>query len=126
MNKKPPSLFNFCFGTRFREVSIVWFDAGTGCILKRIFLSRDNASASALASTAFPGISPGLSDHMKCLADEIDTMLAGGIPEFDIRILDFSECSDFQRRVLMEERNIPRGEVRSYGWLACRDPEVLA
>ena len=120
MNKKPPSLFNFCFGTRFREVSIVWFDEGTGCIVKRIFLSRDSASASALASAAFSGISPGLSDHIKCLADEIGIMLSGGIPEFDIRILDFSECSDFQRRVLLEERKIPRGEVRSYGWLACR------
>lgn len=120
MNKKPPSLFNFCFGTPFSEVSIVWLDAGTSSIVKRIFLSSENESASALASAAFHGISPGSNSHIKRLADKIDVMLAGGIPGFNIRILDFSECSGFQRAVLIEERKIPRGEVRSYGWLARR------
>lgn len=120
MNKKPPSLFICSLQTRFNEVSIVWFDAGSSSIVKRIFLSRENVSASELASVAFPGISPGLNHHIKRIADEIDIMLSGGIPEFDIRILDFSECSVFQHKVLMEERRIPRGEVRSYSWLAGR------
>lgn len=120
MNKKPPSLFICSFKTRFDEISVVWLDAGTSSIVKRIFLSRDNASASALASAVFPGISPGLNHHIKRLADEINIMLAGGMPDFDIRILDLSVCSGFQHRVLMEERKIPRGEIRSYGWLAGR------
>lgn len=47
-------------------------------------------------------------------------MLSGGIPEFDIGILDFSVCSAFQQKVIMEERTIPRGEVRSYGLIARR------
>ena len=120
MNKKPPSLFFCSLQTRFSEVSIVWYDADTSSIVKRIFLSRENVSASALASVAFPGISPGLNHHIKRLADKIDVMLAGYLPEFNIRILDFSVCSGFQRTVLVEEMNIPRGEVCSYGWLARR------
>ncbi|MCD4700660.1 MAG: MGMT family protein [Candidatus Aegiribacteria sp.] len=61
-----------------------------------------------------------MNHHIRRIADEIDVMLSGGIPKFNIRILDFSVCSVFQRKVLMEERNISRGEVRSYGWLADR------
>ena len=115
-----PSLLFFSLLTRFGEVSIIWIDTGTSSIVRRIFLSSEKGSASALASTAFPGISPGLNHHIRRIADEIDVMLSGGIPKFNIRILDFSVCSVFQRKVLMEERNISRGEVRSYGWLADR------
>lgn len=120
MNKKPPSLFNYCFETRFGEISIVWLDTGASSIVKRIFLSNENTSASSLASAAFRSYSPGSNYHIKQLADKIDVMLSGGIPELSIRILDFSECSGFGRTVLMEERKIPRGEVRSYGWIARR------
>lgn len=120
LNKIPPSLFNYCFETRFGEISIVWLDAGTNSNVKRIFLNSENTSSSVLASAAFPRISSGMSRHIKSLADEIKVMLAGGIPGFDIRIIDLGECSDFQRKVLQEERKIPRGEVRSYGWIARR------
>ena len=120
MNKEPLSLFIYSLHTGFNEVAIVWYDKGISPTVKRIFLSNGNESASVLAFHSFLGISPGLNHHIKRFGDEIDIMLAGGIPEFDIRILDFSECSAFQRKVLMEERKIPRGEVRSYGWLARR------
>ena len=120
MNKKLPSPFICSLQTRFSEVSIVWLDTCTDSIVKRIFLSKENVSASVLASAAFPGITSDSNSHIKRLRDEIDVMLAGGIPEFDIGILDFSECSTFQRKVLMEERKIPRGEVRSYACLAWR------
>ncbi len=120
MNKKPPSLFIHSLQTRLGEVSIVCFNTRKDSIVRRIFLSSENESASVLASTVFPRISPGLNDHIQRLSDEINAMLSGGIPEFDIRILDFSECSGFQLAVLLEERKIPRGEVRSYGWLARR------
>lgn len=120
LNKKPPSLFIHSLQTRFSEISIVWLDTGASSIVKRIFLSNENTPASALASIAFPGISHGSNHHIKRLSDKIDVMLAGGIPEFNISILDFSECSGFGRTVLMEERKIPMGEVRSYGWIARR------
>ncbi len=120
LNKKPPSLFIHSFQTRFSEVSIVWLDTGASSIVKRIFLSNENRSASTLASAAFRTVSPGSNYRIKQLADKIDVMLSGGIPELSIRILDFSECSGFGRTVLMEERKIPRGEVRSYGWIARR------
>ena len=118
MNKMPPSLFIYNLQSRFDEISIVWLDAGASSIVRRIFLSNGNISASVLASVTYPGISPGMNCLIKRFADEIDIMLSGGIPEFNISILDFSVCSVFQRKVLMEERKIPRGEVRSYGRVA--------
>ncbi len=104
--------------TPFSEVSIVWLDAGTSSLVKRIFLSSENEFASSLAFAAYPEIPQGLNSQIKRLGGEITVMLAGGIPDFDISIIDLGECSAFQRKVLMEERKIPRGEVRNYGWLA--------
>ena len=96
----------------------MWLDTGTSSIVKRIFLSSENISASVLASAAFSGISQGSNNQIKRLDHEINVMLTGGIPDFDITIIDLGECSTFGRTVLMEERKIPRGEVRNYGWLA--------
>jgi methylated-DNA-[protein]-cysteine S-methyltransferase len=118
MNKNPPSLFFRCFQTRFGEVFIIFSTTGVS-LVKRIFLSRENLSASETGLSSFPeaisfsGASP--IDH---LTDEIQVMLSGGLPEFSLDLLDFAVCTEFQRRVLLEERKIPRGEVRSYGWLA--------
>lgn len=120
MNKMPPSLFICSLRTQFNEVSIVWNDVDNGTIVRRIFLSSENASAEVLASAVFPGISPSANHAIKRLAGEIKSMLSGKIPNFNISILDFSLCSAFQRRVLMQERKIPRGEVLSYSQLALR------
>jgi methylated-DNA-[protein]-cysteine S-methyltransferase len=120
MNKMPPSLFICSLRTQFKEVSIVWNGTNSKTIVRRIFLSSENVSASVLASAVFPGVSPSSNHDMKRLTDEIKIMMLGHSPDFDIDILDFGVCSSFQRKVLMEERNIPRGEVLSYGQLALR------
>ncbi len=118
VNKIPPPLFIYSLQSPFAEVSIVWGNANP--VVRRIFLSNGNASASTHASVTFPGISPGLNHHITQLGAEIKIMLSGGVPEFDIGILDFSVCSAFQRKVIMEERTISRGEVSSYGLIARR------
>lgn len=120
MNKMPPSLFICNLKSRFGEISIVFFDTVSGSSIRRIFLSREDLTVSFHAFDVFHEISPDLNYHIKLFAGEIDIMLSGGTPVFSIHILDFSVCSVFQREVLMEERNIPRGEVRSYSWIARR------
>ncbi len=116
----PPSLFISSLQSQFGEVSIVFFNTTSGPTVKRIFLSSENTSGSILAFRSFPEIHDGSTESIRILAGEIRKLFSGGIPEFNIRILDFSVCSGFQRKVLMEERKIPRGDVRSYGWLALR------
>jgi methylated-DNA-[protein]-cysteine S-methyltransferase len=44
--------------------------------------------------------------------------LTGEPVSFDISLLALDRCSDFQRRVLLAERDIPRGWVSTYGRIA--------
>jgi len=118
MNKALPSLVSF--QSRFGEVSVVWLDAESGPVVKRIFLSNMNASASIYALEAFPGIESASNRYLRRFADEISFMFSGNIPDFDPYIMDFSVCSSFQRNVLLEEKKIPRGEVLSYAELAMK------
>lgn len=120
MNKMPPSLFNCSLQTQFNEISIVWNDTNNGNIVRRIFLSSENASSSILASRAFPVIRDGSTESVRELAEGIKRLLCGGVPDFNIQIFDFGVCTSFQRKVLLEERNILRGEVLSYNQLAMR------
>ncbi|MBD3195820.1 MAG: methylated-DNA--[protein]-cysteine S-methyltransferase [Candidatus Lokiarchaeota archaeon] len=48
----------------------------------------------------------------------ISRFLNGEEIKFDLNILDFQNCSKFQKRVLIVESMIPRGKVNTYKLLA--------
>jgi O-6-methylguanine DNA methyltransferase len=54
--------------------------------------------------------------EIKILANQIQKFLSREPVEF--AVADLSICGDFQKRVLLAERKIPRGKVCSYGELA--------
>jgi len=49
------------------------------------------------------------------LASLMQSFLSGQLVEFDLNLLAFETCSNFQQRVLIAENNIPRGWVSTYG-----------
>jgi methylated-DNA-[protein]-cysteine S-methyltransferase len=57
------------------------------------------------------------SDYLTDLADRLRRYLNGETDDFDDR-LDFGDTTGFQQQVWRLVRNIPRGEMRSYGWVA--------
>ena len=63
-----------------------------------------------------------VSDHpldvIEHLCEQIGRYLDGEAVEYPVDHLDSTRCSEFQWRVLMVERTIPRGCVCSYGQLA--------
>ena len=52
------------------------------------------------------------------LREQIQYFLKGNVIEFDLGILDFEQCSEFQKKVLLTEYGIPRGWVSTYGRIA--------
>jgi methylated-DNA-[protein]-cysteine S-methyltransferase len=57
------------------------------------------------------------SDSLADLTDRLTRYLRGEAEDFADR-LDLSGTTGFQQRVWSIVRNIPRGETRSYGWIA--------
>ena len=77
--------------------------------------------ASCLGELAAFGASPNPSDPRVA---EIEGLLQGYATEsassLDDYPVDLPECTELQRDIWLALREIPRGETRSYGWLARR------
>jgi len=86
--------------------------------LKKIILPR-KSKEELLDRIADCGCKPDNtdSDYLPGLADRLRRYLNGDTDEFAER-LDLGGTTDFQKRVWSIVRNIPRGETRSYGWVA--------
>ena len=52
------------------------------------------------------------------LIEHIQAFLSGNDVIFDLGMIALDRCTDFQRRVLIAEYNIPRGRVSTYGRIA--------
>ncbi len=107
---------HFRLTTDFGPIVLLWAEQ-QGLRLSRIILpaSEEESSPASLAGSRL--ISPGW-DHLPTLG-RIQSCLAGygDGGELDITGLNLT---DFQKRVLLECRRIPRGMVSSYGTLAAR------
>lgn len=114
------ALFVKSFTSGNGEISIVWQADRTGVRIRRIFLSSDDGSSSAAASRAFPGIAAGGDHEIRRLAGIIAMLSPGLRQDFDLELLEFGFCTDFQKKVLLETARIPPGRVRTYRWLAER------
>lgn len=102
----------------FGSLGIVWRQAAGGPRVHRVFLSRAGCSAHELIQEAFPGADLRSAQPVVRLADQVGRFLAGENVSFDLSILAFDGCSEFQTRVLMAECQIPRGWVSTYGQIA--------
>ena len=120
MSSDPRSTFLHAFQSRFGEVAVVWTHGSGATKVLRIFLSSGGIGASRLALSRYPDPVPGSDRRILKLEQGIGRLFAGEEPEFTLEVLDMDSCSGFQRRVLLAESRIPRGEVRSYRWLAQR------
>ena len=57
-------------------------------------------------------------EKLKKLCLQIQNFLEGSPVSFSLEFIDITVCYDFQKRVLLETRQIPRGKVSCYGRLA--------
>jgi methylated-DNA-[protein]-cysteine S-methyltransferase len=110
--------FYVLLGSDFGTLGIVWQRASSGPTVRRVFLPRPGAPARDLIQGAFPGANRRSVDSIARLADQIAHFLEGEAVDFDLDRLALECCSRFQTRVLLAERQIPRGYVSTYGNIA--------
>jgi methylated-DNA-[protein]-cysteine S-methyltransferase len=104
--------------SRFGTLGIVWRETAKDASVWRVFLPQADTSARGLIQAAFPGAVFLSKPPIVRLAEQISCFLEGETVHFDVESLALERCSDFQTRVLMAEREIPRGWVSTYGRIA--------
>jgi methylated-DNA-[protein]-cysteine S-methyltransferase len=81
-------------------------------------ISREMALNSFLHR--WPTAEEGSSHFIAVLDDRLSRYFMGENVDFEDQVLDLRQATDFQTRVWEMVRSIPRGEVRSYGWVAAQ------
>jgi len=89
------------------DIGVVWGDDGVTAI---IFLE----GVKKYSNDPYP---PGA---IKKLLDSIRMFLDGCEVDFDLSVLDFGGCTEYQRRVLDVVSSIPRGSTLTYSEVAAR------
>jgi methylated-DNA-[protein]-cysteine S-methyltransferase len=116
----PHSLAMCTTDSRFGEVAVVWSVADGRPKVARVLLPGAGEPARRRAALLFPGLGISSCAEVNALADDIRAFLSGGHIRFSLEAVRMELCSEFQRRVLFAEYEIPRGGVSTYGSIARR------
>jgi len=81
-------------------------------------ISREEALAPLLRQ--WPGAQEGMSPLLAALQEKLRRYFDGESVDFHGEALDVRNATKFQVRVWNVVRSIPRGQVRSYGWVAAQ------
>ncbi|MFB3880423.1 MAG: methylated-DNA--[protein]-cysteine S-methyltransferase [Armatimonadota bacterium] len=76
------------------------------------------ASLAATLNTRNSKLETGNSELLRRLSSDLERYFAGEPVDFTSYELDLDHMPPFLHRALVAARRIPRGQVRSYGWLA--------
>ncbi|MGB3341622.1 MAG: MGMT family protein [bacterium] len=110
-------LYNI-IGSRFGEIGVVWRKGRTGIKVVRIVLPKSLETTIMRIMSLFPHALKGNSSYITSLCQDIDAFTRGKPVSFSLNSIDLSQLKDFQKKVILLERKIPRGQVSTYGRLA--------
>ncbi|MFX0040120.1 MAG: methylated-DNA--[protein]-cysteine S-methyltransferase [Promethearchaeota archaeon] len=108
----------FTFPSPFGTFTIVWKGMEPDLQLQRIFLSDPQQKSEKKALKFFQSVNSGSSSLINSLGEKIQHFLKGKDIEFDLEMLDFTVCSEIQKKVLQADFQIPRGWVSTYKRIA--------
>lgn len=106
------------FPSIFGNFTIVWKDKVSKIQIQRLFLSDESLDSEKKAIKSFKEIKQGEIVRINSIAENIQQFLNGEIIDFDLDVLDFTVCSDIQKKILLAEYNIPRGWISTYKRIA--------
>ena len=112
--------FYTTFSSPFDTFTIVWKETGSDLQVIRIFLSDPDLKSEIKALESFKQIKLGSSSSIVLLGEKIQQFLKGVNVNFDISLLDFNQCFDIQKKVLLAEYAIPRGWISTYKRIAVK------
>lgn len=99
---------------------IVWTGFQRNPTIVRLLLSNPAENAEENASHLFPEAAISSCAEIDAIGNSIQRLLEGDDIAFPLDIIELSQCSPFQREVLLVEHEIPRGRVSSYSNIAKR------
>ena len=100
--------------------AIVWQETDRGPRVCRIFLPEEQTSVENLVQTAFADSSRLSCPTITELGERIHSSLGGEAVDFGLDVIALEKCPEYQKRVLLAVRTIPRGWVSTYGRIAGR------
>ncbi len=103
-------------GGLVEEMAIVWQDDQWLPVVHILIPSLRESVPQRLRG--YPEAVVGRDPQIDGLCEQIRQYLLGEVLDLPIDLLDRSKCTPFQWRVLMAEKSIPRGQVRTYGQVA--------
>ncbi|MEA3416677.1 MAG: methylated-DNA--[protein]-cysteine S-methyltransferase [Thermodesulfobacteriota bacterium] len=102
------------------EIGMLWVQKNAGPLIMHIMLPQKNIPITKTISKNWPGALKQSHEKLKKLCLQIQNFLKGSPVSFSLEFIDITVCYDFQKKVLLETRQIPRGKAISYGRLADR------
>jgi len=114
---------NTCFKiirSAFGEIGVVLDESVTGIKVVRIVLPKSSKTTDMIIRSFFPYSVKGNSPYIASLCKDIDAFLGGKPISFALNIIDLSKLNDFQKKVILLESKIPRGQISTYGRLASK------
>jgi methylated-DNA-[protein]-cysteine S-methyltransferase len=102
----------------FGTLGIVWQETPAGPKVYRVILPDEQVSVEDLIQKTFGDAAQQTCSLITELGERIQSFLKGEAIVFDLDIVALERCSEFQRRVLLAEYDIPRGWVSTYGRIA--------
>jgi methylated-DNA-[protein]-cysteine S-methyltransferase len=100
------------------DVGILWTDGDSNPTVVSIILPRRNNSTALFINVLYPDAKEATHENLEELCDRINRYAKGEDVDFPLSLPDLDLCYDFQLRVLLKIKELPRGRVVSYGGLA--------
>jgi methylated-DNA-[protein]-cysteine S-methyltransferase len=104
--------------TLLGTITLIWYESGSCVRILRVLLPTDRLQEIELVRGEIHSFQPGSNPVIQKLGYSIERFSEGEPVIFGLDMVDWDQCTDFQRRVLMAEHGIPRGRVSTYGRIA--------
>jgi methylated-DNA-[protein]-cysteine S-methyltransferase len=104
--------------SQFGEIGIVWKVKNKDAMITRIFLPKSGKKMKCIIKNAHPDAEPGSISIIDKICKKLENFLKGKPTDFSFSNIDLTQLYNFQKKVLLLERQIPYGWVSTYGRLA--------
>lgn len=120
MNSKTLGVFYQLIPSAIGKIGMLWVQKNDAPLIMRIMLPQKDIPIIQTISKNWPGALEQSHEKLKKLCLQMQNFLEGSPVSFSLELIDMTLCYDFQKKVLLETRQIPRGKVICYGRLADR------
>ncbi|MCK4452807.1 methylated-DNA--[protein]-cysteine S-methyltransferase [candidate division WOR-3 bacterium] len=104
--------------SQFGEVGIVWKMKNKDAMITRVFLPESGKKIKYVIKKVYPDAVFGSVPIINKICKKLGNFLKGKPIEFSLNNIDLKQLYNFQKKVLLVERQIPYGWVSTYGRLA--------